>query len=133
MAATAKAAPGLGAIGQIAVPVKEIERAVPFYRDKLGMKFLFQAPPALAFFDCGGIRLLLDRPEKPEFERHSSVIYFRVADIQASYETFRARGVAFEGEPHVIHKTEKYELKMAFFRDTEGNVLALMSETGTLV
>jgi catechol 2,3-dioxygenase-like lactoylglutathione lyase family enzyme len=124
---------GLGTIGQIAVPVQDVERALAFYRDTLGMRFLFRAPPALAFFDCGGIRLLLDRPEKPEFARHSSVIYFRVDDIQKSYDIFRGRGVAFEGAPHAIHKTDTYELKMAFFRDSEDNILALMSETGSLL
>jgi methylmalonyl-CoA/ethylmalonyl-CoA epimerase len=119
---------GLGKIGQIAMPVQDFRRAVAFYRDTLRIKFLFEAPPALAFFDCDGVRLMLDKPEDKEFERHGSVLYFRVPDIDSAYETLRARGVAFEGAPHVIHKTPDYELWMCFFRDTERNMLALMAE-----
>jgi methylmalonyl-CoA/ethylmalonyl-CoA epimerase len=119
---------GLGKIGQIAMPVQDLRRAVTFYRDVLRMKFLFEAPPALAFFDCDGVRLLLDKPEDKEFERHGSILYFRVPDINAAYETLRARGVTFEGAPHIIHKTPDYELWMCFFRDTERNMLALMAE-----
>lgn len=122
---------GLGRIGQIAMPVQDLRRAVAFYRDTLRMKFLFEAPPALAFFDCDGVRLMLDKPEDKEFERHGSVLYFRVPDIESAYETLRARGVAFEGAPHVIHKTPDYELWMCFFRDTERNMLALMAEVST--
>ena len=121
----------LGKIGQIAMPVQDLRRAVTFYRDALRMKFLFEAPPALAFFDCDGVRLMLDKPEDKEFERHGSVLYFRVTDINAGYETLRSRGVIFEGAPHVIHKTPDYELWMSFFRDTERNMLALMSEIPT--
>jgi len=121
----------LGKIGQIAMPVQDLRRAVTFYRDALRMKFLFEAPPALAFFDCDGVRLMLDKPEDKEFERHGSVLYFRVTDINAGYETLRSRGVTFEGAPHLIHKTPDYELWMCFFRDTERNMLALMSEVPT--
>src|SRR5438876_8243060 len=121
----------LGKIGQIAMPVQDLRRAVTFYRDALGMKFLFEAPPALAFFDCDGVRLMLDKPEDKEFEHHGSILYFRVPDISAGYETLRSRGVAFEGAPHVIHKAPDYELWMCFFRDTERNMLALMSEVPT--
>ena len=121
----------LGKIGQIAMPVQDLPRAVTFYRDVLRMKFLFEAPPALAFFDCDGVRLMLDKPEDKEFERHGSVLYFRVPDINAGYDTLRSRGVTFEGAPHVIHRTPDYELWMCFFRDTERNMLALMSEVPT--
>ena len=118
----------LGEIGQIAVPVRDLARAVKFYRESLGMTFLFEAPPALAFFDCNGIRLLLDRPEKPEFQRHSSILYFRVPDIHAGHRSLRANGVRMEDEPHIIHRFPDHELWMCFFRDSEDNVLALMSE-----
>ena len=122
---------GLANIGQIAMPVQDFRRAVTFYRDTLRLKFLFEAPPALAFFDCAGVRLMLDKPEDKEFERHGSVLYFRVADINSAHETLRSRGVTFEGAPHIIHKTPDYELWMCFFRDTERNMLALMTEVST--
>ncbi|HEV8124677.1 MAG TPA: VOC family protein [Gemmatimonadales bacterium] len=117
----------LAAIGQIAVPVSDIDRAVAFYRDVLGMRFLFQAPPGLGFFDCGGVRLMLDLPAKAQ-AGNSSVIYYKVDDIQVAFEALSARGVTFEGEPHLIAKLPDHELWMAFFRDPDGNLLALMSE-----
>jgi methylmalonyl-CoA/ethylmalonyl-CoA epimerase len=118
----------LSSIGQIALPVRDLSRAVRFYRDTLGMKFLFEAPPALAFFDCDGIRLMLDRPEQPKFERHSSILYFRVADIEATYALLQSRHVRMEDAPHLIHRFPDHELWMCFFYDTEENMLALMSE-----
>ena len=118
----------LSTIGQIAMPVKDLARAVAFYRDRLGMRFLFQAPPALAFFDCDGVRLMLDVPEDKEFARHGSVLYFKVPDIDAAYKELTAAGVPFRGEPHLIAKLPDHELWMAFFDDTEGNTLALMHE-----
>jgi methylmalonyl-CoA/ethylmalonyl-CoA epimerase len=118
----------LSAIGQIAMPVLDLARAVAFYRDRLGMRFLFQAPPQLAFFDCGGVRLMLDVPEDKEFTRHASVLYFKVADIDRAYQDLTAAGVTFRGEPHLIAKLPDHELWMAFFDDTEGNTLALMHE-----
>jgi len=119
---------GLGPIGQIAVPVSDIGRAIAFYRDTLGMRFLFQAPPGLGFFDCAGVRLMLDAPAKAQAESYSSVIYYKVADLQAAFETLAARGVAFEAKPHLIAKLPDHELWMAFFRDPDRNLLALMSE-----
>jgi catechol 2,3-dioxygenase-like lactoylglutathione lyase family enzyme len=118
----------LSQIGQIAVPVRDIDRAVAFYRDVLGMRLLFRAPPALAFFDAGGVRLMLDRPEKPEFAHHSSVLYFKVDDINASHDALLARGVKFEDAPHLIAKLPDHDLWMTFFRDSEENMLALMCE-----
>jgi methylmalonyl-CoA/ethylmalonyl-CoA epimerase len=119
---------GLSQIGQIAVIVHDLPRAVAFYRDVLGMRFLFEAPPKLAFFDCAGIRLMLSPPEKPEFDRPSSVLYFRVSDIQQAAAMLRTRGVSFESEPHLIARMPDHDLWMAFFRDSEGNLFALMSE-----
>jgi methylmalonyl-CoA/ethylmalonyl-CoA epimerase len=118
----------LAQIGQIAVPVSDIERAVAFYRDVLGMRFLFQAPPGLGFFDCAGVRLMLDAPAKAQAENYSSVIYYKVPDLQAAFEALSARGVAFEAKPHLIAKLPDHELWMAFFRDPDANLLALMSE-----
>ena len=118
----------LSTIGQIALTVRDTAKSVPFYRDVLGMRFLFQAPPALAFFDCGGVRLMLSQPESKEFDRPGSVLYFKVDDIRSAYATFRERGVHFIDEPHLIAKMPDHELWMAFFKDPDGNVLALMSE-----
>jgi methylmalonyl-CoA/ethylmalonyl-CoA epimerase len=119
---------GLSQIGQIAISVQDVDKAVAFYRDVLGLKLLFQAPPGLAFFDCGGVRLMLARPEKPEFDHPASTLYFKVADIQQATATLESRGVRFEEEPHLIAKMPDHELWMAFFRDGERNLLGLMSE-----
>jgi len=118
----------LSRIGQIAVPVKDLPRAIEFYRDRLGLQFLFQAPPALAFFQCGEIRLLVEVPADPEFQRPASVLYFVVDDLAAAYADLRDRGVAFRGEPHLIAKMPDHELWMAFFDDEQGNTFALMHE-----
>ena len=118
---------GLDRIGQISVNVKDLNRAVEFYRDVLGMRPLFQVPK-LAFFDCGGIRLMLSPPETPESDHAASVIYYKVDDIQAAHAALRGRGVPFDGEPHLIARMPDHEVWMAFCRDPEGNVLALMSE-----
>ena len=108
--------------------VKDLSRAVAFYRDVLGMTFLFQAPPALAFFDCGGVRLMLDVPEEKEFDHPGSILYFKVDDIDAVYADLKVKGVEFRDAPHLIAKLPDHELWMAFFRDGEGNTLALMHE-----
>jgi len=118
---------GLNQVGQIAVPVTDIKRAIAFYRDTLGMRFLFQAPPDLAFFDLSGVRLLLDGPAKAQ-AGNSSVIYYKVSDLQAAFTTLSERGVQFEAEPHMIAKMPHHELWMAFFHDPDKNLVALMSE-----
>ncbi len=118
---------GLSAIGQIAINAHDINRAIDFYRDKLGMKFLFTAPPGLAFFDCDGIRLMLSLPAKPEFDHPSSIIYFNVDDIQLAYKTLSERGVEFEEKPAFVANMGAYDLWIAAFRDSEDNLLAMMS------
>lgn len=118
---------GLSQIGQIAVNAQDLDRALAFYRDVLGMAFLFRVPN-LAFFDCGGVRLMVGLPERPEFDHPSSVTYYTVADLPGAYDTLRARGVAFIDEPHLIARMPDHELWMAFFNDSEGNTLGLMSE-----
>ena len=118
----------LSRIGQISVIVHDLDRAVAFYRDVLGMKFLFQAPPKLAFFDCGGIRLMLSLPEEAEFDHPGSILYYKVDDIQATWKALSGHGADLRGEPHLLARMPDHELWMAFFRDTEGNTLALMSE-----
>ena len=116
----------LSTIGQIAFAVKNVERAIAFYRDTLGMKFLFQVPN-LGFFDCDGIRLMLSSGEQPD-GASSSVVYFKVADILKEHQSLKARGVAFEQEPHLIARMPDHDLWMAFFRDPDRNLLALMGE-----
>lgn len=118
----------LSTIGQVAMPVKDLARAVEFYRDRLGLRFLFQAPPGLAFFDCGGVRLLVEVPQDKEFAHAGSVLYFKVDDINQAFGDLTSRGVAFRGEPHLIAKMPDHELWMAFFDDGEGNTHALMHE-----
>jgi len=119
---------GITRIGQIAVNAKDVNRAAAFYQDVLGLKLLFRAPGGLAFFDCGGVRLMLDRAEKPEFDHPSSILYFAVPDIQVAYGKLKESGVRFEDEPHLIARMPAHDLWMTFFRDSEENLLALMSE-----
>jgi catechol 2,3-dioxygenase-like lactoylglutathione lyase family enzyme len=117
---------GLSQIGQIAITVTDVPRAIAFYRDNLGLKFLFEAPN-LGFFDCAGIRLMLTLPEGTS-GTHASILYYKVPDIQQAHEVLSGRGVAFEGAPHLIAKMPDHDLWMAFFRDPDSNILALMSE-----
>jgi methylmalonyl-CoA/ethylmalonyl-CoA epimerase len=119
---------GITRLGQIAINTKDVERAAAFYQDVLELNLLFKAPPGLAFFDCGGVRLMLARAEKPEFDHASSVLYFAVPDIQAAYGKLKESGVHFEDEPHMIARMPAHDLWMTFFRDSEANLLALMSE-----
>jgi catechol 2,3-dioxygenase-like lactoylglutathione lyase family enzyme len=123
------ATPGIGIsrIGQIAINVHDLNRATAFYRDTLGLRLLFTAGK-LAFLDCGGVRLMLDTPEKPEFDHPSSILYFAVIDIKAAHQQMVAQGVRFEDDPHVIARMPDHDLWMTFFRDSEQNLLALMSE-----
>jgi methylmalonyl-CoA/ethylmalonyl-CoA epimerase len=120
-------APALQRIHQVSIRISDIERAVRFYRDTLGLKLLFQAPPQLAFFDCGGVRLMLSPPE-PEFDHQGSVLYFAVDDIKAAHTALAAAGVKFRTGPHMIAKLPDREVWLTDFEDSEGNVLALMSE-----
>ena len=118
---------GFSRIGQISITAHDLERAVEYYRDRLGMKHLFTVEK-MAFFDCDGINLMLGIPEKEEFDHPSSIIYFNVQDIQASFEALSSRGVKFEGRPHIVARMEDHDLWMAFFRDSENNLLSLMSK-----
>lgn len=118
----------LGEIGQVAVPVIDMDRAVSFYKDVLRLPFLFRAGPNLAFFQCGAVRIMLDIAEVADLQPPGSVIYYRVPDIQEAYRQLGDRGVAFHGEPHLVAKMTDHELWMAFFRDPEGNMVSIMSE-----
>ena len=119
---------GLGPIGQVHVSVTDVGRALAFYGDTLGLPLLLEVPErSMAFFDCGGVRLYLGQPETPEF-RSTSLLYFAVEDIDEAHAALTERGVGFTTAPHVVHRTEASELRMAFFQDPDGNHLALMSE-----
>ena len=137
----------LSTIGQIAISVSDIDRATEFYRDSLGLRFLFSAPPSMSFFDCNGVRLMLTVPEHdeepdggsvdvdfpvadvhPRGIAHGNALYFTVSDVPQATEILKSRGVVFIGEPHVIHRTDTYDLWMSFFTDPDGNTLALMAE-----
>jgi methylmalonyl-CoA/ethylmalonyl-CoA epimerase len=116
---------GLASIGQIFVRAKDLDRAVRFYCDTLGMPFLFQVP-RMAFFQCGATTVMLGIPETGELDHAASLIYYLVPDIAIAHTTLRGRGVEFITEPHLVHRAADYELWLADFRDPEGNVLALM-------
>jgi methylmalonyl-CoA/ethylmalonyl-CoA epimerase len=116
-------------IAQLLIPVEDFESGVVFYRDVLGLPFLFAAPPQMAFFDCGGVRLLVGALPSGQIAQRGSAIYFRVDDIADVYASLKERGVDFRAAPHVIHRTPSAELWLAEFVDPDGNQLALMGET----
>lgn len=114
-------------VGQIGVPVKDLNRALDFYKEKLGLSLLFNTD-SMAFFECDGFRLMLSLPEKEEFAHSSSVIYFQVTDMKDTYEHLIDKEVTFIDKPHVVAKMGNTETWMVFFKDTEDNTHALMSE-----
>lgn len=118
----------LNQIGQIAVHVDDLDRATAFYRDQLGMTFLFNVPDQMAFFQVGEVRLLLGRPEGDQKKADNTLIYFKVPDIAAAHAAMTGRGVVFGQAPHVVAKMPDHTLWMASFEDSEGNVLLVMSE-----
>ncbi len=115
-------------LGQIALTVRDVERSVAFYRDALGLRFLFAPMPTLAFLMIGDVRLMLSAPEGEFTPGGSTVLYLRVADIDAAYAALGARGVSFIDAPHLIARMPDHELWMCFFRDPDGHTLALMCE-----
>lgn len=119
--------PTLSRIAQISMTVRDVPRAVAFYRDALGLRHLFDAGPTMSFFDCDGIRLMLTLPERGEAPANS-IIYFRVDDLHATFRLLAGRGVAFDRAPHLVARTPAHALWMAFLRDSEGNLLAITAE-----
>ncbi len=115
-------------IGQIAIAVSDLGQAVPFYRDVLGLKLLFEAPPRLAFFDCGGVRLMITTQQGEAQDHHTSAIYYRVEDIQSAVAALKLRGVDLLREPGMTARMEDHELWMAFLRDPDANLIAIMAE-----
>ena len=120
--------PGLSALGQIAFTVGDVERTTGFFRDQLGLPFLFAAPPGLAFFDCGGVRLMVTKPQGAGAVGANSILYFKVSDIDAAHLALQARGVVFERPPALVARMPDHELWLASFRDPDGNILELMNE-----
>ncbi|MCC6318548.1 MAG: VOC family protein [Gemmatimonadaceae bacterium] len=118
----------IGPIGQVAIRATDVPRACAFYRDVLGFQHLFDAGPTLSFLACGGVRLMLSTAESGQFDHPASVLYYKVPDIQHAFRTLEERGAEFIDTPHLIARLPDHELWMVFLRDTEGNVLALMSE-----
>ncbi|MEX3746610.1 MULTISPECIES: VOC family protein [Lysinibacillus] len=114
-------------VGQVGIPVKKLDKAIHFYQEILGLSLLFNTD-SMAFFDCNGLRLLLSLPEKDEFTYASSVIYFQVENISKTYEDLVRKEVTFIDEPHVVAKMGQTETWMVFFKDSEDNTHALMSE-----
>ena len=114
-------------VGQIAINCHDVKRATEFYRDKLGLKMLYEFP-GLAFFDCGGVRLMLTKPETGELDHPSSIIYYRVADIHQASRAIADRGVPIENEPRIIARMPDHDLWLSNVRDTEGNIVAFMAE-----
>lgn len=121
----ATAAPELAQVTNV---VHDLDRAVRFHRDVLGLPLLFQAPPSLAFFQMGAVRLMLSPPENAGQDHPGSVLYFRVSGIDAVYRRLLERGVKFVSEPHRVHEAADYDLWMAFFHDPDDNPMALMEE-----
>ncbi len=115
-------------VAQLLIPVDDFDKGVGFYRDVLGIPFLFAAPPQMAFFNCGGIRLLVGVMPSGQKAQRGSAIYFQVPDIGAVFSSLKGKGVRFIAEPHVVSRTPKSELWLAEFTDPDGNQLALMSE-----
>lgn len=115
------------ALGQVALAVHDVPRAVGFYRDLVGLPFLFEFP-GLAFFSLGATRLMLSLPEKPEHDHPGSFLYLSVGDIDGAWARMRGAGVVFEDTPHVVHRAGGSELWMTFFKDPDQNLLALMQE-----
>ncbi len=118
----------LESIGQIAINVNDLPCAVNFYRDVLGMTHLFDAGPKMSFFQCGSVRIMLAVAEKPEYNHPASILYYKVGDINATYQELRAKNVLFDQSPQLLAPMPDHDLWMAFFRDSENNPMALMCE-----
>ena len=116
------------AVAQVMIPVDDFDRGVSFYRETLGIPFLFKAPPQMAFFMCGPVRLLVGVLPPSQPAQRGGAIYFQVSDIRAVCSSLKTKGVQFQAEPHVINRTPRSELWLAEFKDPDGNQLALMSE-----
>jgi catechol 2,3-dioxygenase-like lactoylglutathione lyase family enzyme len=121
--------PSISALGQIAITVSDVAQATAFYRDTLGLKFLFAAGPNLAFLAAGGVRLMLSTPQGHGEVGKNSILYFKIdGDITAAHAAIVARGAANERAPQLTAKMPDHELWIGFVRDPDGNLVGLMSE-----
>ena len=120
----------LDRIKQIAIPVNSVEQAKSFYRDILGMRHLFDAPPALSFFDCGGVRLMLAGPEAQgkDGDQQHPVLFYDVSDIKGTHERIKSSGAKSLEEPHIIARMNGREVWIAAMADGQGNTVSLISE-----
>ena len=125
MTSPAAASPAIGRIGQIALSVQDLDRATAFYRDTLGLRHLFTAPPGMAFFDCGGVRLLLG---KQELSPIPFMLYYQVPDLARAHEAITAGGAAVLAAPHRVARLPDHDLWLGEYRDSEGHAFALMHE-----
>lgn len=117
-----------GGLMQVAITTRNVPALAAFYRDIVGLKHLFDAGPNLAFFDLGGVRLMISAPSSPELDHPASVFYYRVADIEAAHATLKARGAREERPPGLTARMPDHELWTSFFRDPDDNLFALMCE-----
>ena len=115
-------------VAQLLIPIEDFDKGVAFYRDVLGLAFMFAAPPQMAFFNCGGVRLLVGVMPPGQKAERGSAIYFQIPDIHSVYASLKDTGVGFKAAPHMVNRTQKTELWLAEFTDPDGNQLALMSE-----
>jgi len=115
-------------IGQVMIPVDDFDRGMAFYKNTLGLPFLFAAPPQMAFFMCGSVRILVGALPPGQAAERGSAIYFKVEQIQDIASSLKAKGVSFMAEPHLVHRTPTSEMWLAEFTDPDGNHLALLSE-----
>lgn len=115
-------------LAQVSINAHDVPRATAFYRDVLGLRHLFDAPPSMSFFQCGGVRLLVGAPEPGKPGPGTSILYFSVPDIEAAHRHLVARGVAIREAPRFVAPLGDRELWLAFFEDSEGNVMALSCE-----
>jgi catechol 2,3-dioxygenase-like lactoylglutathione lyase family enzyme len=115
-------------IGQIAIAITDLKASVGFYRNILGLELLFEVPPGLAFFNCGGTRLMLTTLQGKVEDHRTSVIYYKVSDIKGSTELLKNKGVVFEREPQFAAKMEDHDLWIGFLRDPDENLIGIMAE-----
>jgi methylmalonyl-CoA/ethylmalonyl-CoA epimerase len=120
----------LSRIRQIALPVRDISEATRFYRDTLGLRHLFDAPPALSFFDCGGVQLMLAGPEGQgkDGEQQHGVLFYDVSDIKATHSTIKSSGAKSLEDPRIITRMNGREIWISSLSDGQGNVVGLMSD-----
>lgn len=115
-------------IGQIAIAISDLKKSIVFYQDVLGLELLFEVPSGLAFFNCGGTRLMLTTLQGKEEDHNTSAIYYKVSDIHNTTALLKNKGVKFEREPQLAAKMEDHDLWIGFLRDPDNNLVGIMAE-----